>query len=82
VANASACSHPLPDDSAAALVTDPPYYDAVPYADLSDFFFVWLKRSLSNVDSSFNQDLTPKDGECIVDTASPKISEDCARMGD
>jgi adenine-specific DNA methylase len=25
---------------------DPPYYDAVPYADLSDFFFVWLKRAL------------------------------------
>ena len=27
--------------------TDPPYYDAVPYADLSDFFFVWLKRTAS-----------------------------------
>ena len=26
--------------------TDPPYYDAVPYADLSDFFYVWLKRAL------------------------------------
>ncbi len=26
--------------------TDPPYYDAVPYADLSDFFFVWLKRTI------------------------------------
>ncbi len=26
--------------------TDPPYYDAIPYADLSDFFFVWLKRAL------------------------------------
>jgi adenine-specific DNA methylase len=72
VANASACEHPLPDDSATALVTDPPYYDAVPYADLSDFFFVWLKRSLSNVDRSFNQVLTPKAGECIVDTVSGK----------
>jgi len=27
--------------------TDPPYYDNVPYADLSDFFYVWLRRSLS-----------------------------------
>ena len=26
--------------------TDPPYYDNVPYADLSDFFYVWLRRSL------------------------------------
>jgi putative DNA methylase len=29
--------------------TDPPYYDNVPYADLSDFFFVWLRRSLRPV---------------------------------
>jgi len=32
---ASATSHPLPDDSAQAFITDPPYYNAVPYADLS-----------------------------------------------
>jgi putative DNA methylase len=36
----------LPEESAHILFTDPPYYDAVPYADLSDFFFVWLKRTL------------------------------------
>ena len=29
--------------------TDPPYYDNVPYADLSDFFYVWLRRSLKSV---------------------------------
>ena len=29
--------------------TDPPYYDNVPYADLSDFFYVWLRRSLKVV---------------------------------
>ena len=29
--------------------TDPPYYDNVPYADLSDFFYIWLRRSLRNV---------------------------------
>ena len=28
------------------IVTDPPYYDAINYADLSDFFYVWLKRSI------------------------------------
>ena len=32
-----------------ALITDPPYYDAVPYADLSDFFYVWLKRSFGDL---------------------------------
>ncbi|MEK7996164.1 MAG: DUF1156 domain-containing protein, partial [Planctomycetota bacterium] len=34
------------EESVDVYFTDPPYYDAVPYADLSDFFFVWLKRSL------------------------------------
>jgi putative DNA methylase len=29
--------------------TDPPYYDNVPYADLSDFFYVWLRRSLETI---------------------------------
>ena len=43
---ASATAHPLPTDSAQAVITDPPYYSAIPYADLSDFFYSWLKRSL------------------------------------
>jgi putative DNA methylase len=43
---ADACESPLPDQAAAVWFTDPPYYFAVPYADLSDFFFVWLKRAL------------------------------------
>lgn len=46
--SASATEHPLPDDSVDAVVTDPPYYDAVPYADLSDFFYVWLKRMIGD----------------------------------
>lgn len=33
------------------IVTDPPYYDDVPYAELSDFYYVWLKRALSDVDN-------------------------------
>jgi len=46
VQQADATEHPLPDETAHVWFTDPPYYDAVPYADLSDFFFVWLKRAL------------------------------------
>lgn len=34
------------------IVTDPPYYDDVPYAELSDFYYVWLKRALSDVEGS------------------------------
>lgn len=61
---------PLPDESADVWFTDPPYYDAIPYADLSDFFFVWLKRALP--DSRLLKDphdsanpLTPKISECV-----------------
>jgi putative DNA methylase len=43
---ADATNHPLPDQAAGIWFTDPPYYDAIPYADLSDFFFVWLKRTI------------------------------------
>lgn len=43
---ADAAEHPLPDQAARVWFTDPPYYDAVPYADLADFFLVWLKRTL------------------------------------
>ena len=43
---ADATQHPLPDQAADVWFTDPPYYDAIPYADLSDFFLVWLKRMI------------------------------------
>ncbi|MCW9683363.1 DUF1156 domain-containing protein [Dolichospermum planctonicum UHCC 0167] len=64
----SATNHSLPDGSANAYITDPPYYDAVPYSYLSDFFYVWLRRSLININSNllFNT-LVPKDEEIIVD---------------
>jgi adenine-specific DNA methylase len=66
----SAVSHPLPDQSANALITDPPYYDAVPYAYLSDFFYVWLRRSLSGVHRDLlSQPTVPKDSEICVDRA-------------
>jgi adenine-specific DNA methylase len=62
----------LADESAQVWFTDPPYYDAIPYADLSDFCFVWLKRALK--DGSFLRDpfdlanpLTPKKGELVQD---------------
>ncbi|HEY3852957.1 MAG TPA: DUF1156 domain-containing protein [Verrucomicrobiae bacterium] len=46
VQQADARKSPLDYASAAVWFTDPPYYDAVAYAGLSDFFFVWLKRAL------------------------------------
>jgi len=46
VQSADATNHPLPDETADVWFTDPPYYDAIAYADLADFFLVWLKRTL------------------------------------
>lgn len=70
---ASALSHPLPDDAAQVFFTDPPYYDAVPYADLSDFFYVWLKRTVpDSIVATFADNLTPKADECIVDEVKGK----------
>ncbi len=46
VQQADSCASPLPNEAAAAWFTDPPYYDAIPYSDLSDFFLTWLKRTL------------------------------------
>lgn len=68
VVSAAAGRHPLPDESAAAFITDPPYYDAVPYADLSDFFIVWLKRALTGtLNAPYFASLAPKEEECVLD---------------
>jgi putative DNA methylase len=59
---------PLPDSSVDAVVTDPPYYDNVSYADLSDFFYIWLKRTVGDLyPEHFGSDLTPKKWEAIAD---------------
>ncbi|MFC2125662.1 DUF1156 domain-containing protein [Bacteroidota bacterium] len=50
-----------------AVLTDPPYYDNVPYSYLSDFFYVWLKRTLSNAfPELFSTPLTPKKNEIVA----------------
>ncbi|BAZ80188.1 hypothetical protein PN497_06760 [Sphaerospermopsis kisseleviana CS-549] len=73
VVQSSASSHPLPDNFIQAFITDPPYFDAVPYADLSDYFYVWLKRVIiGSCKSLFNLELTDKDEECIVDEIKGK----------
>ena len=61
------------------IVTDPPYYDAIPYSDMMDFFYVWLRRMLygiaPDIDRAFREPLSPKwdaeqnDGELIDDSS-------------
>ena len=63
---ASATAHPLPNDTADAVITDPPYYAAIPYADLSDFFYSWLQRSVGEIyPELFCGSATPKADECV-----------------
>ena len=61
-----------------AVVTDPPYYDSIPYSDLMDFFYIWLRRVLwgvtDQIEAVFASPLSPKwdheegDGELIDDS--------------
>ncbi len=59
------------------ICTDPPYYDAIPYSDLMDFFYVWLRRALHGIvpasEPVFREPLGPKwngvDGELIDDAS-------------
>ena len=53
--------------SSAIISTDPPYYDNIGYADLSDFFYVWLRRSLSTIyPDLFSTLLVPKTQELVA----------------
>lgn len=71
VLNQNAANLNLPDDSNDFFFTDPPYYDVVPYADLSDLCFIWLKRILStDYPDLFKDTLTPKAEQIVVNTYS------------
>ena len=60
----SASTLSLPDSSMDAVITDPPYYDNVPYADISDYFYVWLRRSVGHLyPEHFSTELSPKKAE-------------------
>ena len=57
----------IDDHSIDAVVMDPPYYDNVMYAELSDFFYVWLKRTAGYVyPELFTRTLTDKENEAVA----------------
>ena len=60
----------LADGSIDAVVMDPPYYDNVMYAELSDFFYVWLKRTAGHLfPELFRQQFTDKENEAVANPA-------------
>jgi putative DNA methylase len=63
----------IDDSSIDAVVMDPPYYDNVMYAELSDFFYVWLKRTAGYVyPELFRRQLTDKEHEAVANPAKFK----------
>jgi adenine-specific DNA methylase len=67
---ASADALPLGDASVDCVIMDPPYYDNVMYAELSDFFYVWLKRTAGLLyPELFTGHLTDKDREAVANAA-------------
>jgi adenine-specific DNA methylase len=63
-----AASLSLPDDSIDMWATDPPYYDMVPYSDISNFFVVWLKRI--GFDLVLENGISPKSVEIVADKSA------------
>src|SRR5690606_16075292 len=60
-------TQPIDNSNALIFATDPPYYDNIGYADLSDYFYIWLRPSLREVyPDVFGTLLTPKDPELIA----------------
>jgi len=58
---------PLKDGSISVVVTDPPYFDEISYADLSDYFYIWLKRGIGDrFPDVFASPLTPKKEEATA----------------
>jgi adenine-specific DNA methylase len=67
---------PFRDQHFDAVIVDPPYYDAFQYGDLSDFFYVWLKRSIGPLyPELFSTPLTPKRQEIIESRADKQSPE-------
>lgn len=67
IATQSDAAQPLPVSSQTMVSTDPPYYDNIGYADLSDFFYVWLRRTVTPIyQSMFGTLMVPKSQELIA----------------
>jgi len=62
----------IPDGSVDAVVTDPPYCDNVMYAELADFFYVWLRLALKDRYPTFDAEYSPKAREIVKNDAQDK----------
>lgn len=76
--DARAVSMHMPKNSLVA--TDPPYFDNIGYADLSDYFYVWIRRALKSEQPALTATLgAPREGELIADSSRHNGSEEAAK---
>ena len=73
------------DESIHAVVVDPPYYDNVMYSEMADFFYVWQRRTISDLyPEAFGDEFTPKDQEAIANRSrfagKTKEAENLAKL--
>ena len=68
-----ATNHILPDDTVDLWATDPPYYDMVPYSDISNLFVVWLKQMIP--DLVLENGIAPKSLELVMDKSSVGVQK-------
>jgi adenine-specific DNA methylase len=83
VAQADARDAIVPNGSADLAFTDPPYYAEIPYADISDFFYIWLRRCMGEVDPElFAPAQVDRAKELIVTNTSEGIKKDASYFED
>jgi adenine-specific DNA methylase len=81
--NSDAVSIPCKDRSIEAIVVDPPYGNNVMYAEVSDFFYVWLKKLLGDLfPSAFHSELTNKVDEAVANRALYRDVQKSKEMAD
>ncbi len=82
ISQSSATDLSYPNNYFDAVFTDPPYYDNVPYSYLSDFFYVWLKRTVGDLyPELFSTPLTPKGQEIVAYSNIEACPEQSRRSG-
>lgn len=64
------------------IVTDPPYYDAIPYSDLMDYFYVWDRRQLADLSESYREAFaSPLGPKWRNETNDGELIDDASRFG-
>ncbi|HOR72930.1 MAG TPA: hypothetical protein PLY00_16865, partial [Verrucomicrobiota bacterium] len=71
----STATNPSEVEAYDVILTDPPYYQAVSYSDLSDFFYVWLRRAIGEQYPEMREALTPKEEEIVQHIREDKKRE-------